>query len=70
MAKFTVVCRVDAWARYEAEVEADSPEEAAELAYDCPEDYDWQDDGVQTFDDRFYLTLDAEGREIESTRVG
>jgi hypothetical protein len=70
MATFTVVRTVDAYATYEAKVEADSPEDAADQAWAAPELYDWQDLDVQTFDDRFYMTLDDQGQEIESTRVG
>jgi len=70
MPTFTVLCRIDAYADYVAEVEADSAAEAAELARDRHEDYRWAHDQTAEFDDRFYVTLDAEGDEIEATRVG
>ena len=70
MPKFTVVCRIDAYADYVAEVEADNAEDAAEMARDSHEDYAWVSDGTQEFDDRIYMTLDANGEAIDSTRVG
>ena len=70
MPTFTVLRRIDAYADYVAEVEADSAEEAAELARDNHEDYKWEYDQTAEFDDRFYVTLDAQGDEIEETRVG
>jgi hypothetical protein len=70
MPTFTVLCRIDAYADYEAEIEADSAEEAAELASDNREDYKWEHRGTAEFDDRFYVTLDEGGNEIEATRVG
>jgi len=53
MPTFTVLCRVDAYADYVAEVEADSAEDAAELARESHEDYKWTDDQTAEFDDRF-----------------
>ena len=70
MPTFTVLCRIDAYADYVAEVEADSAEEAAGLAQDNHEDYKWEYSQTAEFDDRFYVTLDADGDEIEATRVG
>jgi hypothetical protein len=70
MPKFTVVCRIDAFADYVAEVEADSAEDAAEMARDSHEDYTWTSDETQEFDDRIYMTLDANGEAIEGTKVG
>jgi hypothetical protein len=70
MPTFTVLCRIDAYADYVAEVEADSAEDAAELARDNHEDYKWEYDQTAEFDDRFYVTLNAHGDEIEATRVG
>ncbi|HVN01679.1 MAG TPA: hypothetical protein VMT68_15860 [Caulobacteraceae bacterium] len=70
MATFIVLCRIDAYADYVAEVEADSAEDAAELAQDNHDDYKWEYAHTAEFDDRFYVTLDADGDEIESTRVG
>ena len=70
MPTFTVLCRIDAFADYTAEVEADTAEEAAELADENHGDYVWKLDGVAEFDDRTYVTLDADGVEIDSTQVG
>jgi len=67
---FKVLCRIDAFADYVAEVEADSAEDAAELALESHEDYTWEHHYTQEFDDRIYVTLDANGDEIESTKVG
>lgn len=70
MPTFTVLCRIDAYADYLAEVEADDAAQAAELAQDNHGDYKWEHDQTAEFDARFYVTLDARGREIESTHVG
>lgn len=67
---FTVLCRIDAYADYEAEVEADTAEEAAQLAEDSHGDYKWESAGVAEFDDRIYVTLDEDGNEIEDTLTG
>ena len=70
MPSFTVLCRIDAYADYVAEVEADSAEEAAELARDNHEDYKWAYDQTAEFDDRYYVALNADEEPIEATRVG
>ena len=70
MPTFTVLCRIDAYADYEAEVEADDAEEAAQLAEDDHSGYTWHPAGVAEFDDRIYVTLDANGDEIEDTLIG
>lgn len=70
MPRFTVLCRVDAYVDYEAVVEAETAEDAAELANYCPEDYKWQELGPVEFDARGYVTLDDDRDEIESTRQG
>jgi hypothetical protein len=67
---FTVLCRIDAYADYVAEVEADDAAEAAVLAREEHGHYKWANVQVQEFDARFYVTLDAEGNEIDSTHVG
>jgi len=67
---FTVLCRIDAFADYVAEVEANSAAEAAQLADEAHEDYEWHTDGVQEFDARIYVTLNADGSPDESTKVG
>ena len=70
MPTFIVLCRIDAYADYTAEIEADTAEEAAELADWDHGAYVWKSDGVAEFDDRIYVTLDADGDEIGSTLVG
>ena len=70
MTTFTVLCRIDAYADYVAEVEADDAEEAAELARENHGDYKWEYDQTAEFDDRYYVTLDAQQEPIEATRVG
>jgi hypothetical protein len=70
MPTYEVLCRIDAYADYVAKVKARDPKAAAELASDNPEDYDWEHVQVAEFDDRVYVTLDKEGREIESTQIG
>lgn len=70
MPNYRVLCRVDAYVDYIAEVEADDPMTAAQLAYDHPGDYQWEAGGAQEFDARKYLTLDENGEEIEDTRAG
>jgi hypothetical protein len=70
MPKFTVLCRIDAFADYVAEVEADDAEEAALLADDDHGRYKWKHAGTHEFDARLYVTLDENGDEIEETQVG
>jgi hypothetical protein len=70
MPTFTVLRRVDAYVDYTAEVEATDAKQAALFARMSEDDYEWQDAGVAQFDARGYVTLDAEGNEIEATRSG
>ena len=70
MPTFTVLCRIDAYADYVAEVEADNAAEAAELARENHGDYKWEHDQTAEFDDRLYVTLNDEGDEFEGTQVG
>ena len=70
MPTFTVRCRVDAYVDYRATAEAETPEEAAQLADDHPERYKWTAEGPVEFDARGYVTLDADGDEIDGTQVG
>jgi hypothetical protein len=67
---FTVLCRVDAYADYVAEVEADCAEDAAWLARERHEDYTWKHEQTAEFDDRYYVTLDPDGEEIEASHIG
>jgi hypothetical protein len=64
------LCRIDAYADYVAIVKAASAEEAAQLAYEDESDFKWEPQGVVEFDDRFYVTLDRDGCEIDGTEVG
>lgn len=66
---YTVRRRVDAFVDYLAEVEADDPVAAAQLAEEQDEDLAWAPDGVCEFDDRVFITLDAVGAEIAETEV-
>ena len=52
------------------EVEADSPEEAAEIAYEGGPEIKWIEQGTVEFDAARVVTLDAHGEEIESTVCG
>lgn len=70
LAKFQVLCRIDAFADYVAEVEAEDAEAAAQVARDCHEYYDWEFRQTAEFDARLYVTLDENGDEIDSTQVG
>ena len=70
MPTFTVLCRIDAYADYVAEVEADSAEAAAELARVKHGDYKWEHEQTAEFDARLYVALENDGREIEATQVG
>jgi hypothetical protein len=70
MPKFTVVRRVDAFVDYLAEVEAETAEEAADLAVENEEKYDWAVDGTYEFEDKLFVTLDADGNEIPETARG
>ena len=70
LTKFKVLCRIDAYADYVAEVEATDAEGAAQMARDCHEYYDWEFHQTAVFDARLYVTLDTNGDEIESTQVG
>jgi hypothetical protein len=70
MPKFQVLCRIDAFADYVAEVDADSAEEAAQLAHDDHAAYTWIEDGVQEFEATVYVTLENDGSHREETAVG
>jgi hypothetical protein len=67
---FEVLCRIDSFADYVAEVEAEDAEEAAALAHDNHHDYKWEHRFTQEFDARLYVTLDDAGNEIEETQIG
>ena len=69
MPTFTVLRRVDAYVEYTTEIEATNARQAARLASRSADAYEWQDAGVMEFDVRGYVTLDADGGEIEATRL-
>ena len=69
MRVFTVRRRVDAYVDYVARVRANTPKRAAQLAAEDEAAFDWQKDGACEFDARLFITLDAEGNEIEATEV-
>lgn len=66
---FQVLCRVDAFIDYVAEVEADDAEEAAYLAKEGAS-LAWERQGEVEFDARLYMTLDENGEPMESTKCG
>lgn len=70
MPKFQVLRRVDAFVDYIADVDADSPQEAAQKASDREESYVWKDRSVAEFDARLFVALDDDGDEIEGTQCG
>lgn len=70
MPTFTVLSRVDAYVDYLAEIEADSPEAAVDLAWDGDPSVVWEKAGVVEFDARHVVALDENGEEIESTARG
>lgn len=70
MPKFTVLSRIGADVDHHIEVEADSPEEAVELAYEGGPEIRWIEQGAVEFDAARVVTLDADGEEIESTVCG
>jgi len=67
---FAVLRRVDAFVDYVADVEADTPEEAAELAQDDESRYEWIEHGPVEFDARLFVTLNEDGDAIEETQLG
>lgn len=70
MAKFTVVRTVDACVVYEACVEAETPEQAAELAQNNEDAYAWGTGDCIEYDARRFVSLDAKGLEIENSARG
>jgi hypothetical protein len=70
MPTFNVLCRIDAYADYVAEVEAGSAEEAARLAGANHGGYKWEHEQTAEFDARYYAALDDDGAQIEATRIG
>ena len=69
MRVFTVRRRVDAYVDYVARVKANTAKRAAALAAADESAFDWQEEGPCEFDARLFITLDADGNEIEATEV-
>lgn len=70
MPKFKVVRAVDAFALYEAEIEAGTEIEAAAIARANDDNIPWADIGITTFDARGFVTLAEDGSPIGKSRVG
>ena len=71
MPNFRVLCRVDAYVDYVADIEADDPQQAARAAADdLTSRHKWEERGTQEFDARLYITLDENGDEIDGTQAG
>jgi len=70
MQKFMVKRTVDAFVIYEAEVEAESAEQAVELAERDEDKYQWGEGDVATFDAWSFVALDDNGDELEETARG
>lgn len=70
MPKFTILCRVDAYVDYVAEVEAEFVEAAVDLAYDGDPSVTWDELGIVQFDARRVVALDNEGWEMEESARG
>lgn len=68
---FKVLSRVDAYVDYVAEVEADTAEQAVDLAYEqrAP-GISWRERSFVEFDARHIAALDADGNEIEGYSRG
>lgn len=69
MPRYTVRRRVDAYVDYLAEIEAESPAAAAELAAQDEREFTWTSEDVCEFDDRIFITLSADGEELGETEV-
>lgn len=68
--KHQVLKTIDAVVRYVAEIEAETPEQAAKLAYESEEKAKWEFDSTTEYDARNFVTLDADGNEVEETKQG
>lgn len=70
MPKFTILSRKDAFVDDLAEVEAETPEAAVDLAYEGGPGIEWEPYGTVEFDARRVVALDDDGQEIENTARG
>ncbi|WP_122465925.1 hypothetical protein [Brevundimonas lutea] len=70
MPKFQVLSRVDAYVDYTCEVEADSAEEAVDLAYSGDVPVTWDKQGVVEFDAVRMSAIDERGEDIDGYTRG
>lgn len=70
MPKFKVLSRADAFVDYIAEIEAETPKQAVELACRDARSIVWKEQGTVEFDARHIVALDEQGNEIEETACG
>ena len=70
MPKFTILSRIDAYVDYVAEVEAETLEEAVDIAYDGEEPIQWEQRGVVEFGASHVVALDDNGWEIDGYTRG
>ena len=67
---FKVQRIVDAAMIYEADVEAETAEQASEKAQAAEQDYQWGEGDLVEYDARRFTTLDERGMELEHTSRG
>lgn len=70
MPRFRVRRQQDAFVEYVAEVEAPDAQAAADAAYEHPDQYKWEREGVSQYDACRVVALDDDDQEIESTVRG
>lgn len=70
MPLFKIISLVDAYVEYETEVDADTPEEAVDLAYDGDPSVEWRQTGVLEFDARRVYAPDEDGEPIDGYTRG
>lgn len=70
MPVFTLLSRVDAYVDYEAEVEADSAQEAVDLVYEGFLPVRWRRVGVTEFDAVRLSAIDENGNDIDGYTRG
>ena len=70
MATFKILSRVDAFVDYVTDIDAETIEQAVELAYEGGPGIVWCRQGVTEFDAREVVGLDADGRTVDDTARG
>lgn len=70
MTRFTIVSLVDAYVEYETEVEAETAEDAVDLAYIGHASVKWRQTGVLEFDARRVYAPDEDGEPIDGYTRG